>query len=117
MRSHKVNVSLGTDGAPCANTHDMIGEKNTCLLQAGFHKKTGVLPASAAFEIATINAAKALGLEDDIGSLKPGKKADFVVMNPYSIGSAATPWDPEQYLEGGIDPVTAVVHCCTGNDV
>lgn len=93
MLRTNVNVSLGTDGAPCANTHDMIREMHlACLLQSGLHKKAGILSSTSVLEMSTINAAKALGLEKDIGSLEPGKKADFVVVNPYSIGSAATPW-------------------------
>lgn len=118
MLAGGVNVALGTDGAPCANSYDMIREMNiACLLQSGVHQKAGILPATSALEMATINAAKALGLEDEVGSLEPGKKADFVVLDPYSIGSAATPWDTQQYVDGGMDPVTVVVHSCTGRDV
>ena len=113
-----INVSLGTDGAPCANTYDMFREMNMAsLLQSGLMQKAGVLPAVTVLEMATINGAKSLGLQDEVGSLEVGKKADFVVIDPYTIGAAAAPWDPDQYDEGGVDPVTIVVHSCTGRDV
>lgn len=118
LLTNGVNVALGTDGAPCANTYDMIREMNTaCLLQSGVHRKAGILSAFSALEMATINAARALGLQNDVGSIERNKKADFVVLDPCSIGAAAAPWDPEQYLMGGIDPVTVVVHSLTGRDV
>jgi len=65
--------------------------------------------------MATINGAKALGLEQEIGSLEVGKKADFVVIDP--SGLHCVPFDPQQVLEGGIDPITAVVFSCSGADV
>lgn len=67
--------------------------------------------------MATIHGAKALGLEDDVGSLEVNKKADFVVVDPYTIGAGAAPYDWEQCGSGGVDPVTVVVHSCTGSDV
>ncbi|KAK5124906.1 hypothetical protein LTR85_001096 [Meristemomyces frigidus] len=118
MLAAGVNVSLGTDGAPCSNTYDMIREMDLASkLQAGKKQKAGTLPALAVLEMATIRAARALGLEDEIGSLEVGKKADFVVMNPTRIGSACAPWDAGEARNGGISPVTAVVHSCTGRDV
>jgi cytosine/adenosine deaminase-related metal-dependent hydrolase len=118
MLSKGVNVGLGTDGAPCANTYDMIREMNLAsILQSGHRQTAGILPAVTALEMATINGAKALGIDKDVGSLEVGKKSDFVVVNPYTLASATAPWDHEQLLEGGIDPVTALIHSCTGRDV
>ena len=113
-----VNVSLGTDGAPCANTYDMIREMHLAsLLQAGKHSGAAILPATTVLEMATINGAKALGLENEIGSLEAGKKADFVVVDPSSLAAGATPFDATKVLEGGMEPVSALVHSCTGRDV
>jgi cytosine/adenosine deaminase-related metal-dependent hydrolase len=65
----------------------------------------------------TINGAKALGIEKSIGSLEVGKKVDFVVVNPRSLHCA--PWDPKQLVKshGACDPVTVIVHSCTGENV
>jgi len=71
--------------------------------------------ADDVLEMATIHAAKALGLENEIGSLETGKKADFVALDPG--GLHCTPFDALQLREGGIDPVTTVVYSCTGADV
>jgi cytosine/adenosine deaminase-related metal-dependent hydrolase len=111
------NVSLGTDGAPCGNTYDMIREMHlAAILHSGHRESAGIISAYTALEMATINGARALGLEKDIGSLEVGKKADFVIINP-ARGLAAAPWDENELLEGGMDPVTTVVHSCNGADV
>ncbi|KAK0099592.1 hypothetical protein ONS95_013510 [Cadophora gregata] len=111
-----INVSLGTDGAPCGNTYDMFREMHLAsILHKGVKLDASLMTAEKVLEMATINGARALGLEKEIGSLEIGKKADFVVVNPNGVGSA--PWDVEQVLEGGISPVTVVIHSCTGRDV
>ena len=73
------------------------------------------MSAETVLEMATINGARALGLQDSIGSLEIGKKADFVVVNPGGLHAA--PWDESQVEEGGLDPMTVVVFSCTGKDV
>lgn len=115
MLAAGVNVSLGTDGAPCNNTYDMFREMHLAsVLQAGTRMKADALPATTVLEMATINGARALGLDGDVGSLEAGKKADFVVVGvPFS----AAPFEEAQIVEGGIDPVTVVVHSCTAADV
>ncbi|KAH7393629.1 hypothetical protein BKA64DRAFT_625908 [Cadophora sp. MPI-SDFR-AT-0126] len=111
-----INVSLGTDGAPCGNTYDMFREMHLAsILHKGANLDAALTSAEQVLEMATINGARALGLEKEIGSLEVGKKADFVVVNPNGVGSA--PWDVEQVLKGGVSPVTVVVHSCTGRDV
>ncbi|CAO2650804.1 Nn.00g091010.m01.CDS01 [Neocucurbitaria sp. VM-36] len=116
MLEEKINVSLGTDGAPCANTYDMIQEMRvSALVHKGSRQDAAAITAEEALAMATINGAKALGLEAEIGSLEVGKKADFVVIDP--SGLHCVPFDPEQVLEGGIDPVTTVVFSCSGTDV
>jgi cytosine/adenosine deaminase-related metal-dependent hydrolase len=116
MLEASINVSLGTDGAPCGNTYDMFREMHLAsILHKGANLNASVTTAEQVLEMATINGARALGLEKEIGSLDVGKKADFVVVNPN--GLVCAPWDTEQALEGGISPVTVVVHSCTGGDV
>ncbi|KUI56284.1 hypothetical protein VP1G_03646 [Cytospora mali] len=115
MLAAGVNVCLGTDGAPCNNTYDMFREMHMAsMLQAGTRQEAGVLPATTVLEMATINGAKALGLEDEVGSLETGKKADFVVIG---VPLSAAPFEEAQVAKGGIDPMTVVVHSCTARDV
>ncbi|EED13590.1 guanine deaminase, putative [Talaromyces stipitatus ATCC 10500] len=117
-----VNVSLGTDGAPCSNHYDMFQEMHlVSILHKGVHNDASLVPAETALEMATINGAKALGLENDIGSLEVGKKADLVILDPYGRGNiGVAPWNPDDD-DGedfnGVTSVTTVVHGCTGRDV
>ncbi|KAJ0426674.1 guanine deaminase [Aspergillus carlsbadensis] len=112
-----ITVGLGTDGAPCSNHYDMIQEMHlAAILHKGVHNNAALVPAETALEMATINGARALGLEKEIGSLEVGKKADLVVLDPYGRGGlAAAPWHWDDI--GGVSPVTTVVHGCTGRDV
>ena len=116
MLDEGVHVALGTDGAPCNNTYDMFQEMRLAsLLQKGLWKDASIMTAYTVLQMATINCAKALGLEAEIGSLEVGKKADFVVMNVDRLHCA--PFDPTELSLGGVDPVTIVVYSCTGQDV
>lgn len=116
MLAADVHVGLGTDGAPCANTYDMIQEmRMAALIQKGCRQDAACITAERVLAMATINGAKALGLEKDIGSLKVGKKADFVVID--TSGLHCAPFDEHEISNGGLDPITAVVFSCTGADV
>ncbi|KAK8047760.1 5-methylthioadenosine s-adenosylhomocysteine deaminase n1 protein [Apiospora saccharicola] len=111
-----VNVALGTDGAPCNNSYDMLREMHLAsILHKGNLLDAGSIGAHEALEMATIYGAKALGLEKEIGSLEVGKKADLVVLD--ARASWAAPWSPQQFVHGGMDPVSLVVGSCTGRDV
>ncbi|PVH99876.1 5-methylthioadenosine/S-adenosylhomocysteine deaminase n1 [Periconia macrospinosa] len=110
-----VNVALGTDGAPCNNTYDLFREMHlAAILHGGVRQDAGVLNAYQVLEFATINGARALGLEEHIGSLEVGKKADIVIVAPRGLGAA--PWDASQVQNGGVDPITVLVHS-SGVDV
>jgi cytosine/adenosine deaminase-related metal-dependent hydrolase len=115
--SNPITIGLGTDGAPCANHYDMIQEMHlAAILHKGVNNNAALVPAETALEMATINGARALGLEKDIGSLEVGKKADLVVLDPYGRGGiSAAPWHWDDI--GGVNPVTTVVHGCNGRDV
>ncbi|MCF1181837.1 TRZ/ATZ family hydrolase [Marichromatium gracile] len=83
-----VNVALGTDGAASNNDLSMLGEMRTAaLLAKGVSGSAAAVPASAALRMATINGARALGLDDEIGSLETGKAADIVAID---LGDAHT---------------------------
>lgn len=116
MVTGRVNVSLGTDGAPCSNTYDMFREMHLAgIIHKGANYNASLIVATEVLEMATINGAIALGLEKEVGSLEVGKKVDLVVVDP--SGLHAAPFDAAQILTGGIDPVTVVVYSCTGSDV
>lgn len=77
-----VNIALGTDGAASNNDLDMFSEMRTAaLLAKAVAGDASVLPAWQALQIATLNGARALGMEDRIGSLEVGKLADIVAVD------------------------------------
>jgi 5-methylthioadenosine/S-adenosylhomocysteine deaminase len=83
-----VNVALGTDGCASNNDLDMFSELRTAaLLAKGVAEDASTLPAHAALAMATINGARALGLEPDIGSLEPGKYADITAVSLDAINA------------------------------
>ncbi|KAJ5721683.1 uncharacterized protein N7483_009617 [Penicillium malachiteum] len=113
-----VNVSLGTDGAPCSNHYDLFQEMHlAAILHKGVNHDATLIPVELAIEMATINGAKALGLDAEIGSIELLKKADFVVLDPYGRGGiGAAPWNGK-FSRFAVSPATTVVHGCTGRDV
>ncbi|RLI08648.1 N-ethylammeline chlorohydrolase, partial [Candidatus Bathyarchaeota archaeon] len=83
-----VVVGLGTDGPASNNSLDMLETvKFACLLQKAVRRDPTALGAREALEMATVRAAEALGLSDQVGCLGPGGKADLVVLD---LGRAST---------------------------
>lgn len=77
-----VNVALGTDGPMVDYSVDMVEQMKVCtMMQHVRHLDPTRMPAETTIEMATINAAKALGMDDRIGSLEPGKRADIAVFD------------------------------------
>ena len=77
-----INVALGTDGAASNNDQDMLAEMRiAALLAKGVSGDASAVSATQALKMATINGAKALGLENKIGSLRVGKAADIVAID------------------------------------
>lgn len=77
-----VNVALGTDGSASNNSLDMLAElRLAALLAKGSGNDASLLPAHQALTLATLNGAKALGLEGKIGSLQAGKQADIIAID------------------------------------
>jgi 5-methylthioadenosine/S-adenosylhomocysteine deaminase len=98
MLAAGVNVALGTDGAASNNRLDMLDEARfAALLAKVVANDASMLPASAALECATINGARALGLEKRIGSIEPGKDADLVAVE-FSSPEVAPLFDPASHL-------------------
>jgi len=79
MVSHGVNVGLGTDGAASNDSEDIFREmKEASLIQRIYGH--GIIDAQKVFDMATVNAAEALG-RGDLGSIEVGKRADIVLLN------------------------------------
>ncbi|HEX6929352.1 MAG TPA: TRZ/ATZ family hydrolase [Gammaproteobacteria bacterium] len=88
LREAGANVALGTDGAASNNDLDMLGEMRTmALLAKGVSGEATAIDAATALEIATLGGARALGLEQEIGTLEAGKWADMVAVD---LSAAAT---------------------------
>jgi 5-methylthioadenosine/S-adenosylhomocysteine deaminase len=107
LLSEGISVSLGADGAACNNRLDMFTEIRTAaLLQKVLHGPE-VLPASRALRMATIDGARTLGQEREIGSLEVGKKADLSIIQ---IGALHTTPEPSDLL-------SALVYSAETSDV
>ncbi len=93
-----VNVALGTDGAASNNRLDIFAEMRlAALLAKGTTGDASVVPAKQALAMATINGAKALGLDDKIGSIELAKYADLVAVRLDDIATAPY-YDPISHL-------------------
>jgi 5-methylthioadenosine/S-adenosylhomocysteine deaminase len=77
-----VTVSLGTDGAASNNTLDMFETMKFCALVHKQHRwDPKILPAQVVFDFATLGGAKALNIEEEVGSIEVGKKADIIMLD------------------------------------
>jgi 5-methylthioadenosine/S-adenosylhomocysteine deaminase len=101
-----VNVALGTDGPMVDYSVDMVEQMKVCtLMQHVRHLDPTRMPAELTIEMATINGARALGLDHEIGSLEAGKKADIAVFDidkPY-VGVKHRPISSFLYAGKGSD--------------
>jgi len=85
-----ISVSLGADGAPCNNNMSIFKEmRHAALIQKPIHGPE-VMDALTVFRLATIEGAKALHLDDEIGSIEVGKKADLVLLNLNSYNNSVS---------------------------
>ncbi|HZG36689.1 MAG TPA: amidohydrolase family protein [Gaiellaceae bacterium] len=100
LRAAGLRVGVGTDGVSSAPSHDYFDELRAVVqaARARSERADALLPAEA-LELATLGGARALALDDEIGSLAPGKRADLTVVD--LTGSAYLPWE---------DPAAAVVY-------
>jgi 5-methylthioadenosine/S-adenosylhomocysteine deaminase len=102
-----VTVALGTDGPCCNNNLDMI---QTLKFAALIHKSNSLIPtvitANEVVRMATIEGARSFGLENEIGSLEVGKKADITIIDL---------WRP--HILPVFDPIATLVYSANGGDV
>ena len=91
MFENGVNVCLGTDSSSSNNSLDMFLEmKFASLLQKASRWDARVIPAQKALDMATVDAAMAVGAGKELGSIEPGKKADIVIVDYGTPGMVAT---------------------------
>ena len=82
LKDNGITVALGTDGQGSTNTLDMFEEiKSAAYLQKAIHKTATAISSQDVLKMATIDGAKVLGLENEIGSLEVGKKADLIIID------------------------------------
>jgi len=102
-----INICLGCDGGPSNNSYDMFREM---FLAAIIHKARTldplIMPAETVLEMATINGAKAIGLEKEIGSIEVGKKADLVMVDTSQLNLTPT-----------YNPVSNIIYAANGFNV
>lgn len=93
-----INVAIGTDGAASNNDLDLLGETRTAaLLAKAVSGSATALNAHNALRMATLNGARALGMEAEIGSLEVGKSADMVAFDLSSLAQQPL-YDPVSQL-------------------
>jgi 8-oxoguanine deaminase len=100
MLDKGVKVSLAVDGSASNDSSHMLTEARMAMLLQRVQKGAGALSAQEALEMATLGGAAVLG-RDDIGSLSPGKAADFIAIN----------LDRLEYAGAGHDPLGALLFC------
>ncbi len=107
MREAGMVVGLGSDGAPCNNRMDPWTElRQAAILAKAREGDAAALPAEEAFALATIDGARVLGLDDRIGSIEVGKRADLAVVDLEGLHS-----------EPGGSIVARLVYSATASDV
>jgi 5-methylthioadenosine/S-adenosylhomocysteine deaminase len=107
LREKGVVVAIGTDNVAANNSYDMIAEMRVAGLVAS-HREGRAQPISSRelVRMATIDGARALGVDHEIGSLEPGKAADIIAIDLGGAGYSETP-----------DPETVLVYSGSGRDV
>ncbi|WP_296013168.1 amidohydrolase family protein [uncultured Adlercreutzia sp.] len=101
-----LRVGLGTDSPAATESTDMLSEMRLGMLLQRAVNPGRFLDANTMLEVATLGGARALGLDDKIGSLEIGKRADMIAVDLSSSHQSFT-----------TDPVAAVVNTCTTADV
>ena len=106
MIERGISVSLGADGAACNNRLDMLTEmRMAALIQKALHGPEA-LPALRVLKMATIDGARALGLEDEIGSVEVRKRADLTLFDLDDLRTTPRP-----------DPVSAIVYAAEASNI
>lgn len=101
-----VTVGLACDGPASNNNSNMIHTlKFGALIHKGYHRDPTIITAEKVLEMATIDGARAIGLDHEVGSIEPGKKADLVVLNLDNV-----------FVTPVHAPVSSLVYSALGNE-
>jgi cytosine/adenosine deaminase-related metal-dependent hydrolase len=106
LMAQEICVSLGADGAACNNHLDMFGEMRLAATLQAPRLGPGALSARQALWMATRNGARALGVEREVGSVEPGKRADLILIDRDA-----------PHLAPGLDPYSTIVYAARPGDV
>jgi 5-methylthioadenosine/S-adenosylhomocysteine deaminase len=106
LRARGVCVSLGADGAACNNRLDIFDEMRLAGLIQSLRRAPGAVTARDVVRMATREGARALGLDDEIGSIEVGKRADLVLVRR-----------DRPHMSPGVDPYSTLVYATRGSDV
>jgi 5-methylthioadenosine/S-adenosylhomocysteine deaminase len=107
MLAAGVTVGLASDGPASSNNHSLFqAMKFAALQQKGVHQDATIMTAEKVLEMATIDGARAVGLEKEIGSIEVGKKADIVVIDYNNA-----------FMTPIHHPVSAMVYSALGSEV
>jgi len=102
-----INVAIGTDGAASNNDLDMIGEtRSAALIAKPIAQDASAVDAATALEMATINGARALGIDKLTGSIEKGKAADLIAIDLDQLNS-----------QPSFDPISDIVYSVAANQV
>lgn len=106
-KNKNINICLGTDGQGSGNNLNMFYHMSFVdFIQKGLYKDSTIASSYDTLKLATINGAKALGLENEIGSIEANKKADLVILDMNNIEVYPT-----------VDLITQVVHNVESNNI
>jgi len=106
LRLRGITVSLGADGAACNNHLDMFEEMRLAAMLQAMRRGPGALTARDALTMATRAGARTVGLEAEIGSLEPGKRADVIVVDRRGV-----------HQSPDVDPYSTLVYASRSTDV
>ena len=107
LRAAGVTVALGTDNVAANNAYDMVAEMRVAGLVASHREgRAQPIPARDLIRMATLDGARALGLDHETGSLEPGKSADIIAIDLRGPGYSPCP-----------DPAALLVYSGSGRDV
>jgi 5-methylthioadenosine/S-adenosylhomocysteine deaminase len=113
LKKRGLDIGLGTDGAASNDAQNMLEViKTTAILHKCIHRDATLLPAMEVLKMATIDGAKVVGCEEEIGSIETGKKADFFIFNPKNVACVPVA-DPIACLVYSANPAaidTVVIH-------
>ena len=105
-----VTVAVSTDGSAPDRSFDLLSQGRVAAqLQRAHHGDTSLLPAGRVLEAMTVDAAAALGMADEVGSLEAGKRADVIAVDRHTAKLGP-------HLDAG-QAVSRLIHYADGSDV